>query len=57
MAEGEQARLWTPTELTEPLRYSIMTMGRAFYELAAVGLAQIERRGRKKLLSFRAEGR
>ena len=57
LLEGEQARQWTPTELTEPLRYSIMTMSRAFDELAAVGLAQIERRGRKKLLSFRAEGR
>ena len=57
LLKGEQARLWTPTELTEPLRYSIMTMSRAFDELAAVGLAQVERRGRKKLLSFRAEGR
>ncbi len=57
LLQGEQARSWTPTELTEPLRYSIMTMGRAFDELAAVGLARIERRGRKKLLWFRAEGR
>ena len=57
LLEGEQARQWTPTELTEPLRYSIMTMSRAFDELATVGLAQIERRGRNKRLSFRAEGR
>ena len=57
LLEGEQERQWTPTELTEPLLYSIMTMSRAFDELAAVGLAQIERRGRNKLLSFRAEGR
>ena len=57
LLKKEQARPWTPTELTEPLRYSIMTISRAFDELAAVSLAQIERRGRKKILSFRAEGR
>ena len=53
----EPARPWTPTELKEPLQYSIMTMSRAFDELAGVGLARIEQRGRKKLLSFRSEGR
>ncbi len=57
LIKDEQARPWTPTELTEPLRYSIMTMSRAFDELAAVGLARIERRGRRKLLSFCSEGR
>ena len=57
LLEGGQRRQWTPTELAEPLRYSIMTMSRALEELAAVGLARIERRGRKKLLWFRAEGR
>ena len=56
LLNGEQERLWTATELTEPLGYSIMTMSRALDELASVGLGQIERRGRKKLLSFRAEG-
>ena len=57
LLKDERARPWTPTDLTEPLRYSIMTTSRAFDELAAVGLAQIERRGRRKFLSFRAEGR
>lgn len=47
----------TPTELADLLPYSNMTVGRAFDELAAAGLAHVERRGRKKLLSFRAEGR
>ncbi|MDE0265184.1 MAG: hypothetical protein OXJ37_22485 [Bryobacterales bacterium] len=53
--EREQPR--TPTELAALLPYSTMTMGRAFDELAAAGLARIERQGRKKLLWFRAEGR
>ena len=57
LLEGEQARQWRPTELTEPLGYSLMTMSRAFDELATVGLARIERRGRNKLLWLRAEGR
>ena len=55
--QDEPARPWTPTELTEPLRYSIMTTSRAFDELAAVGLARVERHGRRKFLSFRSEGR
>ena len=55
--KGGQVRLWTPTALTEPVGYSIMTMSRALDELAAVGLARIERRGRKKVVRFRAEGR
>ena len=57
LLSDEPARPRTPTELKEPLQYSIMTMSRAFDELAAVGLARIEQRGRKKLLSFRSEGR
>lgn len=57
LIKGGQARRWTQTELTKPLRYSIMTMSRAFDELATVGLARIERRGRRKLLSFCSEGR
>ena len=51
----EQPR--TPTELAALIPYSTMTLGRAFDELAAAGLAHVEREGRKKLLSFRAEGR
>ena len=57
LLKGEREQVWTPTELTELLRYSIMTMSRALDELASVGLAWTERRGRKKRLSFRAEGR
>ena len=57
LIKGGQARPWTQTELTKPLRYSIMTINRAFDELATVGLARIERRGRRKLLSFCSEGR
>ena len=57
LVKGEPGQQWTPTELTEPLGYSIMTMGRAFEELAAVSLARIERRGRCKFLSFHTEGR
>ena len=57
LIKDEQARSWTQTELTEPLRYSNMTMSRAFDELTTVGLARIEWRGRKKLLSFCSEGR
>ena len=57
LLNGEPARPWTATELTEPLRYSIMTTSRARDELANVGLGRIERLGRKKHLSFRAEGR
>lgn len=53
--EREQPR--TPTELAELLPYSTMTVGRAFDELAAAGLAHVERHGRKKLLWFRAERR
>lgn len=53
--EREQPR--TPTELAALLPYSTMTVGRAFDELAAAGLAHVERHGRKKLLWFRAEGR
>ena len=57
LLKGKRKQVWTPTELAEPLRYSIMTTSRALNELASVGLAWTERRGRKKQLSFRAEGR
>lgn len=56
LLRGGQGARWTPTELVEPLGYSIMTMSRAFDELVTVGLARVERRGRRKFLSFRAEG-
>ena len=57
LLRSEREQPWTPTELAELLPYSTMTVGRAFDELSAAGLAHVERHGRKKLLSFRAEGR
>ena len=57
LLRNEREQPWTPTELAELLPYSTMTVGRAFDELAAAGLANVERHGRKKLLSFRTEGR
>ena len=57
LLRNERKQPWTPTELAELLPYSTMTVGRAFDELAAAGLAHVERYGRKKLLSFRSEGR
>lgn len=57
LLRGGQGGRWAPTDLAEPLGYSIMTVSRAFDELVTVGLARIERRGRRKLLSFRSEGR
>lgn len=55
----EHDRLYgmTPSALADPLRYSPMTIGRAFDELAAVGLAKIERQGREKHLRFNEDGR
>lgn len=47
----------TPSALAERLRYSPMTIGRAFDELAAVSLAKVERHGREKHLTFTSEGR
>lgn len=47
--EGEDL---TPSTLADPLRYSPMTIGRAFDELAAVSLANVERQGREKHLRF-----
>ncbi|MCY3673432.1 MAG: hypothetical protein OXH65_10835 [Paracoccaceae bacterium] len=48
---------WTPTDLTKPLRYSIMTLSRAFDELTGAGIASTERHGRKKFLLFYDQGR
>lgn len=47
----------TPGELAEPLRYSAMSIGRAFDELAAAKLAHINRVGRRKEISFAAPPR
>lgn len=55
--ETDRFREVTPSALANPLRYSPMTIGRAFDELAAVGLAKVERQGRQKHLLFNAEGR
>ena len=44
----------TPTELADVLCYSAMSVGRAFNELAARGLAAVERRGREKTITYTA---
>ncbi len=41
-----------PSDLAETLRYSAMSIGRAFEELSASGLAHIEARGRSKHIRF-----
>ena len=57
LLEGERTKQWTPSEMAKPLRYSVMTMCRAFDELGSFGLACIGRCGRNRPLSFRYEGR
>lgn len=47
----------TPSLRAADLRYSPMTIGRAFDELAQRNLATIEWRGRSKMLHFKADGR
>lgn len=47
----------TPSDLAKDLNYSPMSIGRAFDDLAAVGLAQTEKRGRERHLNFRADRR
>lgn len=42
----------TPTALAKALDYSAMTIGRAFDDLAAAGLARTEKRGRERRLYF-----
>lgn len=44
----------TPTALAEEMRYSAMSVGRAFDELAARNLARIEKRGREKTIHYTA---
>lgn len=45
----------TPTQLAEPLGFAPMSIGRAFDKLAQTGLAKVERRGREKVLCFKAD--
>jgi hypothetical protein len=49
---GRNPELTTPTRLSDALRYSAMSVGRAFDELAAHGLARVIRKGREKHLTF-----
>lgn len=49
---GRNPELTTPTGLSQALRYSAMSVGRAFDELAALGLARVMRKGREKHLTF-----
>ena len=51
------ARAVTPSTIAERLHYSAMSIGRAFDELAAVGLAETRRSGKEKHLEFKTEGR
>lgn len=47
----------SPSRLAERLGYSAMSVGRAFDELAAAGLATVEKRGRSKIIGFDPDGR
>ncbi len=47
----------TPSAIAERLRYSAMSIGRAFDDLAAAGLAETEKRGKERHLRFRGDGR
>lgn len=47
----------TPGRIAKRLGYSGMSIGRAFADLAAAGLAQAEARGKSKFLVFALEGR
>lgn len=49
---GRNPELTTPTRLSDALKYSAMSVGRAFDELAALGLARVTRKGREKHLTF-----
>ncbi len=44
----------TPTALAQEMRYSAMSVGRAFDELAGRNLARIEKRGREKTIHYTA---
>ncbi len=43
---------WSPSALAKELRYSAMSIGRAFEDLSAHGLARIQSKGRSKHLVF-----
>ncbi|MCW5711566.1 hypothetical protein [Shinella sp.] len=47
----------TPSLLAERLHYSAMSIGRAFDDLAAAGLADTIREGRERHIRFKASGR
>ena len=47
--------IWTPSGLAKDLRYSAMSVGRAFEDLHANGIAEIEIVGRSKQLAFPAD--
>ena len=47
----------TPSLISTRLRYSAMTIGRAFDDLVSAGLAQTEKHGRERRIRFEAEGR
>ena len=47
----------TPSAIATQLRYSAMSIGRAFDDLVGAGLAQTERHGKERRIRFEAEGR
>ena len=47
----------TPSLIATQLRYSAMSIGRAFDDLVSAGLAHTDRRGRERRIRFQAEGR
>lgn len=47
----------TPSAIAERLHYSAMSIGRAFDDLVAVGLAKAEKRGKERYLQFNADRR
>lgn len=47
----------TPSLLAERLHYSAMSIGRAFDDLVAAGLAETVRHGKERRIHFKAEGR
>jgi DNA-binding MarR family transcriptional regulator len=50
-------RATTPTAIARHLHYSPMSIGRAFENLVAIGLAKTERKGKETHLEFNAQGR
>lgn len=47
----------TPSGIAERLRYSAMSIGRAFDDLTVAGLADTEKQGKERHLRFRNDGR